>query len=242
MDPFDDVVSFSGDGVAVDFDLGDGAEQEKRDALGVEGPNSDRARSRKTSGKRPEREDDEEREEEAKERKNRSLTEKKKQDPTQKLALAAIGAHLSYKSSVQHICAAEGGALLHCRLCGKTFGTRANVWKKHCDGKKHQELLKGKSHKVQSTLQSLASDAQAEQSRQKVEKAEFLHRERVIEAFAESNISFNCIGPLLRELLEEERPNRLSLGHTSHIIRRGIEPVLARLNARISIKWLQAVE
>ena len=63
-----------------------------------------------------------------------------------------------------------------------------------------------------------------------VAKAEESHRQRVMRAWVASGLPINALQGDLKELLEEKRDMRLSLGHTSNLTRSTIEPLLAELN------------
>lgn len=127
--------------------------------------------------------------------------------------------------------------LLHCNACGTSFGTRANVRTGHLDGKRHkQNVVKREAAekeeklklKEQPTLQMVLS---GEAGNQKPVKR---HRVRVMEALLESGIPVNAIGtPLLKELLEEKRDEKLSIGDPSDLVRDNIKNVEAKLNAEL---------
>lgn len=125
--------------------------------------------------------------------------------------------------------------LLHCNLCGTSFGTRKNVWESHFNSKKHLSKLLGVASstgvtKVQRTLEDMAEKKEELNQQATVAKAEESHRQRVMRAWVASGLPINALQGDLKELLEEKRDMRLSLGHTSNLTRSTIEPLLAELD------------
>jgi hypothetical protein len=149
-------------------------------------------------------------------RKKRTEDKVRDEDPSPKLALASLQANAKYKDS--HDVIKVDGACLHCNLCGTTFGTRSNVWKNHLKGKRHvDKLAKRRGMSIQNAFQAQGKKDDA--------KAEQAHRLRVAEAFFEQGIELNKCRGKLKELLEEVRPMRLSVGDASNLARQVMDPL-----------------
>ncbi len=140
------------------------------------------------------------------------------EDPKPAVALAALA--LKYKDQLEFFKAEE--TQLHCGLCGNSFGTRSSVWKKHVKSKRHQGALEER-RKASGIVQAL--------SKQKAtEKSEVLHRRRVAEACFESGVELNKIRGKLKELLEEARPTRFTVGDPSNLVRQVMGPLVLAQN------------
>jgi hypothetical protein len=153
-----------------------------------------------------------------KQKSKRSLEKVSKDDPKPEAALAAFKACASYKD--QHDLLVVFGTLLHCNLCGKSFGTRANVWKDHLEGKKHMKKLAERKNAPPIANVFAVAD----------QKAEFAHRLRVAEAFFEAGIELSKCKGKLKELLEERRAIRLSVGDSTNLSRQVMGPLTVRQN------------
>jgi hypothetical protein len=141
-----------------------------------------------------------------------------KEDPTPDVALAAFRASPNYAD--QRDVLVVNGKLVHCNLCGKSFGTRANVWKDHLEGQKHKKNL------AQRKSMPAIHDAFGAGD----QKAEMAHRLRVVEAFFEAGIELSKCKGKLKELLEEKRPLRLSVGDASNLARQAMGPLTQKQN------------
>jgi hypothetical protein len=142
----------------------------------------------------------------------------KEEDPEPAVALAALA--LKYKDQREFFKAE--GSQLHCGLCGNTFGTRSSVWKKHVKTQRHVSAL-AERRKVVGIAEAL--------SKQKPpEKVEMTHRQRVAEAFFESGIELNKMRGKLKELLEESRPFRITIGDASNLARQVVGPLVVAQN------------
>lgn len=204
------------------------SQQEKADlalgALGEEAKKSKRSRPRATPAAKKQKEPGETGVDAAskatsqRKKNKRTAEEVGKEDPKPEAALAAFRSCSNYKD--QHDFLVADGTMLHCNLCGKSFGTRANVWKYHLDGKKHQKKLAERKSTV----------SISEALNQKSEKTENAHRLRVAEAFFEAGIELSKCKGKLKELLEEKRPVRLSVGDASNLSRQVIGPLTQRQN------------
>ncbi len=139
-----------------------------------------------------------------------------KEDPKPEAALAAFRLIPSYKT--QHDVLVVSGSLLHCNVCGKSFGTRANVWKTHLDGARHRQKL-AQRMAVQPIREALMLPG---------EKVEFAYRLRVAEAFFEAGIELSKCKGKLKELLEEKRQMRLSVGDASNLSRQAVDTKAGR--------------
>lgn len=175
-------------------------------------------------------------------RTKRSVNETEKQDPAPGEALAGVAS--KHKTSAKFLCVAKDGIRLHCNLCGNDFGTRANVVARHMESEKHQTLLLGKTPapgapKVQSTIAVLYSkEAQIAREEAAVvareaafqEKSERAHRLRVMDAWIGAGLPVHALQGGIKDLLEEEREMRLSLGHFSNLSRETVPLLTAKLD------------
>ena len=149
----------------------------------------------------------------------RSAEKVGKEDPKPEAALAAFRSNAKFKD--QHDLLVVSGSMLHCNLCGNTFGTRANVWKDHVEGTRHIKKLVERK-KTPSIRDVLVAD----------QKVEMMHRERVAEAFFEAGIGLSKCKGKLKELLEEKRPVRLAVGDSSNLSRQVMAPLTQKQNAK----------
>lgn len=168
-------------------------------------------------------------------KKGRTVQEVSRQDPSPEHVLTLIKSNKdrAVKASMPFIVALDGQ--LHCNLCGTTFGTRKNVWEGHLTTKKHKTLLEGKKTEVpgqrpvvQVTLNQLVGAAAA--GSQQPAKAEMEHRVRVVRAAISSNMGLSAVKGDMKELLEEQRDVRLSLGDSSHLARQTLPTISAALD------------
>lgn len=150
----------------------------------------------------------------------RSAEKVVKEDPKPEAALAAFRANAKYKG--QHDVLVVDGTSLHCDLCGKSFGTRANVWKDHLEGAKHQKKLEERKNAPR------ISDALGVAD----QKTEMAHRLRVAEAFFEAGIELSKCKGKLRDLLEEKRPMRISVGDATNLSRQVMVPLTEKQNSK----------
>lgn len=100
---------------------------------------------------------------------------------------------------------------LWCKRCGSKIGTRINVWQRHLQSKGHKEASSRVS--VQTLL--VGQDASVEVTkRARLAEEQVSHRIRVAKAVFSHSISINEVEQAgdLKELLEEPRPRRLTLG------------------------------
>jgi hypothetical protein len=107
---------------------------------------------------------------------------------------------------------------VHCTLCRTSFKAVRDTLLDHIKGKKHQSFaVRAAPEKVESgsKQQSLLPGffgAEAEE-----EKLQAKHRRRVTRVFLEKGISLEKITGELKDLLEEARPQGISLGHHSNL-------------------------
>ena len=156
--------------------------------------------------------------------------------PQHVLTLMGASKDIYIKSSVEFFQIV--GTQLHCNLCGTTFGTRKNVWKTHIAGKRHVAKLgctpagPGRPATVQASLPQLVGsgiDAAANSIREKT-KVETVHRVRVVRSVISSNMALSAIDGDMKELLEEKRDMRLSLGDTSNLARQTLPTISKALD------------
>lgn len=106
--------------------------------------------------------------------------------------------------------------MLFCSKCATTFGTRRNVWERHCMLRSHQEKLAAPAQKriVLSLEDEAKETARREAQRQRLTQETTDHRVRVARALFATNFSINGVEKPgeLKELLEENRPRRINLG------------------------------
>jgi hypothetical protein len=127
---------------------------------------------------------------------------------------------------------------IHCDACGYSIGTVASTRKPHFVSKTHREavvnylLLKeeeakeakeGKRKFHQATLlevEAMEKDVKRRREEKIIQdKQVTAHRKRVLKAFTERGIPVDVLDGDLLELLEEARPQRLSLGDKSNLSR-----------------------
>jgi hypothetical protein len=107
-------------------------------------------------------------------------------------------------------------------LCGNSFGTRSSVWKKHIKTQRHATAL-DERRKVSSIVDALSNQKPSE-------KVEMAHRKRVAEACFEAGIELSKVRGKLKELLEEARPSRLTIGDASNLPRQVVGPLIVTQN------------
>jgi hypothetical protein len=154
-----------------------------------------------------------------------------KRGPSQQLkadpAASVARAKLDIRNSKYVQVSKESPVQLHCNACGTTFGTRANVVKRHIESKSH--LAKVEAQEAKAKAQASLEEAFARQQDGAQKKAEAVHRERTLAALAEANVAVNALTVTsFKELLEEDRPQRLSLGDPSDMARDHLAVVVAQ--------------
>jgi hypothetical protein len=140
------------------------------------------------------------------------------EDPKPAVALAALAK--KYKDQREFFKAE--GSLLHCGLCGNTFGTRSTIWKRHIKTQRHATAL-DERRKMSSIVDALSNQKPPE-------KVEMAHRKRVAEACFEAGIELSKVRGKLKELLEEARPSRLTIGDASNLPRQVVGPLIVAQN------------
>lgn len=136
--------------------------------------------------------------------------------------------HLQWVSLI-----ADDNGRFHCNACGTSFSTVASTRESHWESKKHKDKVAEKLAEEEkkkkpagfTQVSMLEVDKMAEAARRRKEEEKLrdrrvaAHRKRVLKAFAERGLPIDVLDGDLRELLEEARPERLSLGHKSHLAR-----------------------
>ena len=100
---------------------------------------------------------------------------------------------------------------LWCKCCGCKFGTRINVWQGHLSSKGHKEARS----RVNMQTFLVSTDASFDATRRaRLAEEQVAHRLRVAKAVFSHSISINEVQQEgdLKELLEESRPRRLTIG------------------------------
>jgi hypothetical protein len=140
------------------------------------------------------------------------------EDPKPAVALAALA--MKYKDQREFF--KPEGPQLHCGLCGNTFGTRSTIWKRHIKSKRHKSAL-DERRKMSSIVDALSNQKPSE-------KVEMTHRKRVADACFEAGIELSKVRGKLKELLEEARPSRLTIGDASNLPRQVVGPLIESQN------------
>jgi hypothetical protein len=121
---------------------------------------------------------------------------------------------------------------LHCQLCGWDIATKSDTIKDHVNSKKHKEKMEeaAQEEKTQPRLNELealkrAREEAARQSERNMRAKE--HRRRVLVMLLEHGIPPGRLYGDLKELLEEAREYRISLGYPEDLVRDHLPVVIA---------------
>jgi hypothetical protein len=172
-------------------------------------------------------------------KKSRAVAAVTKQDPSPAKALKKLKKAFPKDEFVVVAKAVDGQPPLHlhCKACRKDFGTRKNVWMRHMASEKHSKRTnKATTSGTQLTLGQVADYAASTT----VVKAATAHRLRVAEVLMEIGVPLSCLGNAkFRDLLEEARPQAMSLGAPSHFAQETIGPLTEKRN-KDDVAWCSA--
>lgn len=132
--------------------------------------------------------------------------------------------------------------LLHCNACGSSFGTRSNVRKRHVASDRHKENVKKMEDAARSQVSIGAAFAKAagQAAEKEVGKAETAHRAHVVKVLLKAGVALNKLqDPELRALLEDPRPQKLSLGDPGDLARTSMPALTADRDAD-DVAWIKA--
>ena len=121
---------------------------------------------------------------------------------------------------------------LRCQLCGKEVGTKSDTIKKHIAGQKHQELQakKVEAAKTQPKLEELERLKQEREEagrRRDRDAVGTAHRRRILATLIEHGIPPGRLYGDLKELLEEAREFRISIGYPQDLVRDHLPALIA---------------
>lgn len=124
----------------------------------------------------------------------------------------------------------ESKTRLWCNVCGSDFGTRSNVWKKHVTSDSHCANVAAEEEKPKPKPKPLAAFFLENEKAQAEVTIANRHRQRVLEAFLEQGIPLSKCSGKLKELLEEKRDERVSVGHVSHLAQNHLPAFVSELD------------
>ncbi len=113
---------------------------------------------------------------------------------------------------------------LQCKLCGNEFATKSDTVEGHLKSQRHSDGLRKEEEKAKSQpkiedLPKIREEKKEEAVRRERDIVASAHRRRVLVMCMQHGISPECLHSDLKELLEEERPFRIALGHQTDLVR-----------------------
>lgn len=125
---------------------------------------------------------------------------------------------------------AVGAQMLRCKLCNSMFGTKSSTRVRHFGLQSHLDLLEqALKTGIQTTLDSFSKGIDQRKAKEVKadEKAKAQeHRKRVLLACLQHGVPVDALEGTLRELLEEARETRISIGHSSNLVRDFLEEIV----------------